>query len=93
MFDFFRYWYCKVFFVFVRNFKWGKDSNPCEVRTVVSDTCLSIGDALRELDAEGLIQSDFVLVNGDLVSNINLKVILEEHKYVLWKLSILIILI
>ena len=41
---------------------------------------MSVGDALREIDHQSLIQNDFVLVNGDLVSNVQLKEIIQTHK-------------
>jgi len=42
--------------------------------------CYSVGDALRELDAKQLLRGDFILVSGDVISNVNLDAILEEHK-------------
>lgn len=44
------------------------------VRIERSNACTSAGDALRELDGKGVVQSDpFVLVSGDVVSNMDLK--------------------
>lgn len=40
----------------------------------------SIGDVMRELDAKQIITSDFILVTGDIVSNLPLMSIVEEHK-------------
>ena len=48
--------------------------------TIVSEDCISVGDALRDIDAKGLIKSDFVLVNGDLISNMKLKKVIENHR-------------
>jgi len=48
----------------------------------VSEDCLSVGDALRDISAKSLISNDFILVNGDTVANVKLKPIIEEHKYV-----------
>lgn len=39
-----------------------------------------MGDALRDIDAKNLIRSDFILLYGDVVSNIKLQAIVEEHK-------------
>jgi len=51
-----------------------------QVTTLVSDGCLSLGDALRDLEAKSILRTDFVLVHGDLVSNIKLANIVEEHR-------------
>ncbi|CAI2199571.1 5832_t:CDS:2, partial [Funneliformis geosporum] len=40
----------------------------------------SVGDALRELDSKQLINSDFILISGDVVSNIHLKQVLDAHR-------------
>lgn len=47
---------------------------------ISSEDSLSLGDALRDIDAKGLIKSDFVLVSGDIVSNMKLKQLIEMHK-------------
>lgn len=41
-----------------------------------------MGDAMREMDDKSLIRSDFILVYGDIVSNLDLKTVVQEHKYV-----------
>ncbi len=41
---------------------------------------MSAGDALRSIFAMYIIQSDFVLVQGDVISNIDLKPIIQQHK-------------
>lgn len=44
--------------------------------------CENAGDALRHLDTMGVIQSNpFILISGDLVSNMNLKSAILNHKY------------
>ncbi len=65
-----------------RKSKWSSASSPCKITTITSEGCLSVGDALREIDGQSLIKSDFILVNGDLVSNMNLKALIQEHKWV-----------
>lgn len=49
------------------------------VHTVVSTNCLSMGDALRLLDHKDIIKTDFVLVTGDVISNMRLKEALDAH--------------
>ncbi|GAB1317242.1 translation initiation factor eIF-2B epsilon subunit, GEF [Madurella fahalii] len=40
----------------------------------------SVGDFLRDLDKRGLIAGDFILVHGDVVSNIQLDAALAKHR-------------
>lgn len=44
------------------------------------DGCRCFGDAMRDLDAKGLIRGNFILLTADTVTNVNLCKILEEHK-------------
>jgi translation initiation factor eIF-2B subunit epsilon len=47
---------------------------------ISSATCLSSGDALREIDTMGVIRSDpFVLISGDVISNMDLKKAIKYH--------------
>lgn len=61
---------------------WSNVETNCKIHCVMSSTtdCLCLGDALREIDREGLIRSDFILVHGDLISNVKLGPIIKEHK-------------
>lgn len=50
-----------------------------QICIITSNNCLSAGDALREIDHKGVVRSDpFVLVSGDVVSNINLKSVIKQ---------------
>jgi len=42
---------------------------------------MGVGDAMREIDAQGLIQHDFILLSGDIVANMRLKEAVEEHRF------------
>lgn len=50
------------------------------VRIITSELYRSLGDVLRDVDAKALVRSDFLLVYGDVISNINITRALEEHR-------------
>lgn len=62
--------------------RWMSPTSPVKLRIIISEDCPSVGDALRNIDSQSLIQSDFVLVSGDLVANMELKEMIERHKEV-----------
>ncbi|RNA07951.1 Translation initiation factor eIF-2B subunit epsilon [Brachionus plicatilis] len=52
-----------------------------EIHFLYNFTCRSLGDAMREIDAKGLIRSSFILMTATgLISNMNLKSYWENHK-------------
>ncbi|KAF2879036.1 hypothetical protein ILUMI_27130 [Ignelater luminosus] len=50
-----------------------------KVNIIISESCRSFGDCLRDLDAKGLIRSDFVLLESGTIGNIKLLPILKKH--------------
>ncbi|KAM4694935.1 translation initiation factor eIF2B subunit epsilon [Discoglossus pictus] len=64
----------------LKNSKWCRSTSPNVVRVVTSELYRSLGDVLRDVDAKTLVRSDFLLVTGDVVSNINIETALEEHR-------------
>lgn len=65
----------------IRDSKWSLASSPfkkCQI--VMSPSSMSVGDAMRELDGKGMITTDFLLVNGDFVSNLPLEDVLKAHR-------------
>lgn len=52
-----------------------------EVLSQGADSCQSLGDSLRDIDGKSLIRSDFILLSAAVVSNVNIKPIMETHKY------------
>ena len=52
----------------------------CQVHAVVSTGCRSMGDALRLLDHKDFLKTDFVLVSGDVVTNMRLGEVVEGHR-------------
>ena len=43
------------------------------IELVVSTDCQSVGDAMRLLDHKDMLKSDFVLVSGDVITNMDLR--------------------
>ncbi|KAM0268073.1 hypothetical protein ACHAQH_010059 [Verticillium albo-atrum] len=68
---------------YINRSRWSTSSNKSPFANLsfirVSDA-RSVGDFLRDLDGRGYIDGDFVLVHGDLVSNISLDKALTAHK-------------
>jgi translation initiation factor eIF-2B subunit epsilon len=52
------------------------------VDVIVSTDCMSVGDAMRLLDHKDILKSgqDFVVVSGDVVTNMDLRGALAEHR-------------
>lgn len=53
-----------------------------KVNIIVSESCRSFGDCLRDLDAKGLLRGSFVLIEPGVVANIKLLPIIKKHKWV-----------
>lgn len=61
--------------------KWSLPHSPFKVLQVIKSTeSQSVGDAMRDLDRMGLITSDFLLISGDIVSNLDFKQVLRAHR-------------
>ncbi|KAI0463890.1 hypothetical protein LJB42_002898 [Komagataella kurtzmanii] len=60
--------------------KWSQRNSPFKVQTVLSLESRSVGDAMRDLDNRGLITGDFVLISGDVVTNMSLEPVLKTHR-------------
>lgn len=70
-------WHADIIQRYVNGSKW---PSTITVRCINSASCLSAGDALRELDSLGLIRSDpFILISGDVISNMDLKKAIGER--------------
>ena len=55
-------------------------SSPFTTLEIVKTTARSVGDAMRDLDSRDLITGDFLLVHGDLVSNLPIEQALRGHR-------------
>ncbi|KAK9316027.1 nucleotide-diphospho-sugar transferase [Lipomyces starkeyi] len=65
---------------YIANSRWSNPSSPFTIETVLSPESVSVGDAMRDLDAKGLITSDFLLVSGDIVCNVPFDKVLADHR-------------
>lgn len=65
-------------FTFFRKSKWS--DLPVKIHIISSEDCGSLGDALRDLDAKGMIRNDFILMAAGVVTNKALKPWLEMHR-------------
>ncbi|KAI8369361.1 nucleotide-diphospho-sugar transferase [Radiomyces spectabilis] len=65
---------------YLENSPWMKSNCPLNVQIVQTPECMSVGDAIRELDARQLITTDFILTSGDLISNMKLDKAIEAHR-------------
>lgn len=55
-------------------------STTMEVQVIMSDSCQTMGDVMREIDAAALIRGYFVLANVNSITNISFASLLEQHK-------------
>ncbi|KAI0647184.1 nucleotide-diphospho-sugar transferase [Trametes meyenii] len=65
----------------IRDSKWSKPSSGLKIVPIVTaKETFSPGDAMRDIYTHGIITSDFVLVTGDLVSNVRIDEVVRAHK-------------
>ncbi|CAL1704887.1 unnamed protein product [Somion occarium] len=65
----------------IRDSKWSKPSLGLKIVSIItSKETFTPGDAMRDIYTRGIITSDFVLVMGDLVSNIRIDEVVRVHK-------------
>ncbi|KAF2204941.1 translation initiation factor eIF-2B subunit epsilon [Delitschia confertaspora ATCC 74209] len=65
---------------YIKASKWSAVSSPFSKLELIRSTSHSIGDAMRDLDARGLLVGDFLMVYGDVVSNLPLESALAMHR-------------
>lgn len=64
---------------YLKNSKWSFSESPFVVQTMSLPESRSVGDVLRDLDTKGVIKSDFLLISGDVVCNIDFASVLQAH--------------
>ncbi|SCV04800.1 LAMI_0H19284g1_1 [Lachancea mirantina] len=65
---------------YIEKSKWNLPWAPFKLQTIMSLESRSVGDAMRDIDNRGLITGDFILVSGDLVTNMQFDKALEFHR-------------
>lgn len=66
---------------YIDSSKWVNLSSPFKkIQTIASKESRSVGDAMRDIDSRGLITGDFILISGDVVTNLDISKVLESHK-------------
>lgn len=66
---------------YVDSSKWIDLSSPFKkIQTIASKESRSVGDAMRDIDSRGIITGDFILISGDVVTNLDISKVLENHK-------------
>ena len=65
---------------YIENSKWNLPWAPFKVATIMSPEARSVGDVMRDLDNRGMITGDFILISGDVVTNVDFNKMLEFHR-------------
>ncbi|KAI4097137.1 MAG: hypothetical protein LQ344_000547 [Seirophora lacunosa] len=60
--------------------KWKRPTSPFKTLVVLKSDATSVGDAMRDLDNRCLVTGDFLLVSGDVVTNIAVEPALARHR-------------
>ena len=50
------------------------------ISLLINEGCYSMGDAIRDIDSKGNIRGDFILVQGNAMTNANLQNFVMKHK-------------
>ncbi|KAJ1996410.1 translation initiation factor eIF-2B epsilon subunit, GEF [Coemansia spiralis] len=65
---------------YIKQSKWGRSSHSSmKIRIKVARTAESVGDALRDIDNDTGLRSDFILCTGMVVSNMDLSKLVAAH--------------
>lgn len=67
---------------YIKRSRWHHTSHvsPFQVIKCIKTTAHSVGDVMRDLDSRDLITGDFILIYGDLISNLPITGALARHK-------------
>ncbi|KAL3479500.1 nucleotide-diphospho-sugar transferase [Aspergillus californicus] len=65
---------------YINESKWRAPSSPFKQFTYLKSTSTSVGDVMRDLDGKHLITGDFLVVSGDVISNLPIEGALTKHR-------------
>ncbi|PTU18157.1 hypothetical protein P175DRAFT_0560057 [Aspergillus ochraceoroseus IBT 24754] len=65
---------------YINTSKWRSPSSPFKQFTFLKSTSTSVGDVMRDLDGKHLITGDFLVVSGDVISNLPIEGALAAHR-------------
>ncbi|KAI4137454.1 MAG: hypothetical protein L6R39_007277, partial [Caloplaca ligustica] len=65
---------------YISSSKWKLPTSPFKTLVLLKSDATSVGDAMRDLDNRGLITGDFLLVSGDVVTNVSIEPALARHR-------------
>lgn len=60
--------------------KWKLSTSPFKTLVLLKSDATSVGDVMRDIDNRGLITGDFILVSGDVVTNLSIESALARHR-------------
>lgn len=55
-------------------------SQTMKIHFIISESCQSLGDCLRDLDVKGLLRGTFILAESGVISNIKLLPLIKKHE-------------
>ncbi|KAI9883239.1 MAG: hypothetical protein M1823_004998 [Watsoniomyces obsoletus] len=65
---------------YLKRSKWLLSSSPFRKFEIFKSASRSVGDAMRDLDSRDIITGDFLIVNGDVVSNMSIGPAWQQHR-------------
>lgn len=65
---------------YIEGSKWNQPWSPFKITPIISPEARSIGDVMRDIDNRGIITGDFVLISGDVVTNVDFNKMWDFHK-------------
>ncbi|CAI7607236.1 unnamed protein product [Penicillium pancosmium] len=60
--------------------KWKASSSPFKQLSFLKSVSSSVGEVMRDLDSKHLITGDFLVVSGDVISNLPIEAALTKHR-------------